>query len=199
MSFLRLFPLSLFFLLLVWGVLCVSDVSETAEASSSAPLVLDAVVLDNHDGRVRLSCGIRVTDGGPIIDALSEGMDLELVCTGTLNRMRTVLWNETLGVQRFNAVLKGDLLNRKFVLEQNGQRKVFSESAFVDELNRAWARLSFDLGPWSLLDSQERYSVRINVSVKKTEIPSWVRVPLFFWSWDVVPETTYRMETGHLF
>jgi hypothetical protein len=181
------------------GVSSLSVIPENAGASSSAPVILDGVVLDNHDGRVRLSCGVRIADPAPIRDALSEGMDLELVCTGTLHRVRTVLWNETLAEQRFNAVLKGDLLSRRYVLEQEGTRKVFSEDSLAEELNRSWARLDFDLGHWSLIDPGERYVIGINVSLKKTEIPAWVRLPLFFWSWDVVPETSYRMETGHLF
>ena len=194
-SFFRLLPLWIF-LGLPLGF--AGPNIEPAEASP-ASLVLDDVVLDNRDGRVKLGCGVRVEDETSIREALADGMDLEMVCTGTLSRVRTAMWDETLGVQRFKAELKGDLLNRQVILSQEGRRKVFSETALAEELNRAWARLNFDLGPWSLIDRQERYVVRINVTLKKTEIPAWVRVPLFFWSWDVVPEADYRMEIGHRF
>jgi hypothetical protein len=65
----------------------------------------------------------------------------------------------------------------------------------IQELfNKAWDQLTLDLGSWSALQRGDSYSLRLEIRLSRSDIPAWLRYSLFFWSWDVIQPTTYRLD-----
>ena len=53
--------------------------------------------------------------------------------------------------------------------------------------------------PWTSAPSScwsggRDYTVDLDVALKFDDVPPWLRSALFFWNWNAVPVTRYRME-----
>jgi hypothetical protein len=70
----------------------------------------------------------------------------------------------------------------------------FDFAALQDELNHFWSRLSLPMGSWESIERGKAYRVVLKFSVTRTNVPGWVSKPLFFVSWDLVPEVAYVLD-----
>jgi hypothetical protein len=90
--------------------------------------------------------------------------------------------------------LSRDELAQEYVLHLPGAEKPLRSKDLAPLLDKAWGAVAMDLGSWSLLAPGHDYALRLRISLKRLDVPAWLRYAVFFWSWDVLPETNYQQE-----
>lgn len=160
----------------------------------ASTLQLKNLVLDNQAGAIMARFGIVLQSNSVVEDALLNGGRLKLVCEGRLLEHRSVWMDSVVAGKTYSNKLYYDFLEKMFVLEKEGSDKIFKNKTLNLLLREEWKTMVLDLGPWSTLKRGERYKLRLKVSIDQTDVPSWLRNTLFFWSWDVVPSATYQLD-----
>ena len=158
------------------------------------PLILNDLVVDNSNGTMTVHYGVQVEDAPAIEQALSEGLKLRFVGHVALYKKRSLWWNEFLVENDFVCDLREDTLKQEVVLVIDDQETRFPMSELARVFQERLEHLVTPLGPWSMVDKKTTYIVRLTLTMSRIDVPVWIRVPLFFWSWDLVPETTFEME-----
>ncbi len=150
-------------------------------------------VLDNRDGNImiRFSLELNKRDRDLIQAMLQDGARLRLICSAALYRKRDFWTSKKLAEGVLDSQLRADELSQRFVLKTpDGE----TQDKTLDKLlRRAWADIQLNLGPFSLLQRGNEYFLDLDVTLKKDEIPAWMRWSLFFRSWEAVPGARYQM------
>ncbi|MFP4392368.1 MAG: DUF4390 domain-containing protein [Desulfohalobiaceae bacterium] len=152
------------------------------------------VVLDNVSGSIQVNFGIEVLDVHALEEHLSEGLVLQMVCKAKLIRNRRWWMDKLLHQEEQKFELKSQPLQDSYVLQRKGWENNLKDQDLGQLLNKAWSRLRLQLGSWEELKSGEDYAIELHLSLKRSNVPWWLRKSLFFWSWDLVPEKNYRMD-----
>lgn len=160
-------------------------------------LILNDLVVDNSNGTMTVHYGVLVEDAPAIEQALSEGLKLRFIGHVALYEKRSLWWNEFLVENNFVCDLREDTLKQEVVLVIDDQETRFPMSEFARVFQERLEHLVTPLGPWSMVDKKTTYIVRLTLTMSRIDVPVWIRVPLFFWSWDLVPETTFEMEFAY--
>lgn len=186
MVYFRLLPL--FWLLLLAGGLTFPSQVRAQD------LELKNMALDNVSGSIQLSYGIQVLEVQALEEHLSEGLVLRLQCRAKLIRDRRWWWDALLQEEQQEFQLRTQRLQGKYVLSSKQQDKALKGKDLGQLLQRGWSGMKLRLGKWEQLEPEQDYAVVIKLSLKRSNVPWWLRKALFFWSWDVVPEQKYRMD-----
>lgn len=161
--------------------------------SYAEAIALKNMVMDNQAGSITARFGIHINNKDKIQKALQNGINLKLECNGMLYRHKSLWPDIKIGTAFYTNQLYYDSLSNEYVLEQPGRKNPIRDKSLELLLERGWATLVLDLGPWSLLERGVRYQLSLKVKLDQDEVPSWLRYTLFFWSWDVVPSATYQL------
>ncbi len=167
-----------------------------ASAMADQALDLNNLVLDNQAGQITVRFGVSAPPA-PLREAMAEGSSLGLVCTATLERVRGVLPDADLAEGEYVSVLGRDELAQEYVLHLPGVEKPVRSKDLPALLDKAWGAVTMDLGSWDLLTPGHSYNLSLTISLKRRDVPAWLRYSLFFWSWDVLPETNYQLEFNY--
>ena len=159
-------------------------------------LDLNNLVLDNQAGQITVRFGVTAPPG-PLREALAEGSTLGLVCTATLERVRGVFFDVDVAEGEYVSELTRDELAQEYVLRLPGVEKPVRSKDLPALLDKAWGSVTMDLGSWGLLMPGQTYTLNLTTSLKRRDVPAWLRYSLFFWSWDVLPETNYQLEFSY--
>jgi len=180
------------------AALCLAALLVLAGVASAAAQALDLnnLVLDNQAGQITVRFGVSAP-AAPLREALAEGASLGLVCKATLERVRGVLPNSDLVEGEYVSVLERDELAQEYVLRLPGVEKPVRSKDLPALLNKAWGSVTMDLGSWGLLAPGHAYTLSLAISLKRRDVPAWLRYSLFFWSWDVLPETNYQLQFNY--
>lgn len=165
-----------------------------SSSASASTLQLKNLVLDNQAGAIMARFGIELQTDTQVEEALLNGIRLKLECEARLFEHRS-MWpdSEVAGKEYFNK-LYYDSLSKQFVLEKPGADKVYKNKSLTILLREEWKTIILDLGPWSTLQREERYKLRLKVRLDQTDVPDWLKNTLFFWSWDIIPSATYQLD-----
>lgn len=164
-----------------------------AGAAQAQSLALSNLVVDNQAGTLMARFGVTVEGSASLIDQLQAGATLALSCKARLAKPGGLLGGTHIAETGMQSRLKYDPLTREYVLQLPG-REAPLRGASLDELLRSgWGELALDLGSWRQLQSGQDYSIALEIKLSQAEIPSWLRRNLFFWSWDVIPATSYQL------
>lgn len=167
----------------------------TARAADQV-LDLNNLVLDNQAGQITVRFGVSAPPA-PLREALAEGAGLGLVCTASLERVRGVLPDADVAEGEYISELTRDELAQEYVLRLPGVEKPVRSKDLGALLDKAWGAVTMDLGSWDLLAPGHTYALSLTISLKRRDVPAWLRYSLFFWSWDVLPETNYQLEFSY--
>ncbi|WP_320171719.1 DUF4390 domain-containing protein [Maridesulfovibrio sp.] len=174
--------------LIIWlSVLC-------ALPAHASTLQLTNLVLDNQAGAIMARFGIELQTDTKVEEALLNGVRLKLECRARLLEHRNIWTDSEVAGKTYSNRLYYDSLAKQFVLEKQGSDKIYKNPSLSILLREEWKNIVLDLGPWSTLQRGERYNLRLKVRLDQTDVPAWLRNTLFFWSWDVVPSATYRLD-----
>jgi len=180
----------IFFGALLWCL----GMPASARANS---LVLDDLVVDNSNGTMTVHYGVRIDTVEPIRIALKQGLRLRFTGAVSLYKKRSLWWDESLADNVFVCDLWEDALTQEGVLRWDTGEIRFPIASLAEHLHAKLHRLTTPIGPWSLIHKGNIYRVRLRLSLGRVGVPVWIRVPLFFWSWDLVPDNTFHMEFSY--
>ena len=165
-----------------------------APALRADPISLTDLGVDNAQGSVSVGFSIAVNDLAPLMEALQNGGHYEVNCFGKLYKRRMGFWDAFLSEAQYSCTVESKPIAREcLVTDQRGTQTLDFEG-LQDELNRFWSRLSLPMGSWDSIERGQAYRVVLAFSVKRTNVPGWVSKPLFFVSWDLVPEVVYTLD-----
>jgi hypothetical protein len=179
--------LRIFFACILFILLFCSDVS--AEFISIGNLGVD-----NAEGSVSVGFNIVVNDIDPLLQALQDGGEYELICAGTLYHRRAGFWNTQLAESSYNCSLSANPIARECVVRDYRGSHTFEFSDLRTDLNRFWADLALSMGSWDMVERNRLYRVMLTFRIKRTNAPPWVSRSLFFVNWDLLPEVVYELE-----
>jgi len=181
--------------LVFWGMLwCCLGMPATGWANS---LVLDDLVVDNSNGTMTVRYGVRIDAVEPIRSALDQGLRLRFTGVASLYKKRSLWWDKSLAENVFTCDVWEDALTQEGVLCSGAEEIRFPIAELAEHLHARLHYLTIAIGPWSLIHKGNIYRVRLRLSLSRVDVPVWIRVPLFFWSWDLVPDNTFHMEFAY--
>jgi hypothetical protein len=156
-------------------------------------LTLKNLVVDNQAGSIMVRFGVGVDGVQGIVQSLESGATLGLRCQARL--VQEHFWyNAKISSTDFVSLVRWDALTKEYVLELPGREQPLQDKDIQELFNKAWDQLTLDLGSWSALQRGDSYSLRLEIRLSRSDIPAWLRYSLFFWSWDVIQPTTYRLD-----
>jgi len=166
----------------------------TASAQGEG-LHLNNLVLDNQAGEVTARFGVDVVGLEKVRQALEEeGAVLGLICTATIERKRSVWMNADMADTELISRLSKDVLSNEYVLSMPGNPEPLRSKELAPLLEKAWGAITLSLGPWSMFKTGNDYVLDLSIELKRSDVPAWLQYTLFFWSWDVFPGASYRLD-----
>jgi hypothetical protein len=160
----------------------------------AAGLELANLTLDNRGGNLSVHFGLKVEGLAAVKAALDQGSELALRCRVDVRRVRTLFFDSRVAGLDFESRLKADGLAQEYSVELPGGGNPLRGKDLETLLVKAWGNVNLDLGPWKALTSGHAYALSLDVSLKRADVPGWIRVAAFFWSWDVLPTTHYEQD-----
>jgi hypothetical protein len=156
-------------------------------------LELKNLVVDNQAGSIMVRFGVRVDGVQDIVHSLETGATLGLRCKARL--VREQFWfNDKIAESLFVSLVRWNALTKQYVLEMPGREQPLKNKDIQELLNGSWDKLTMDLGSWGALERGDDYSLRLEIRLSRADVPAWLRYSLFFWSWDVIKPTNYRLD-----
>lgn len=166
----------------------------SASSLWASSITVSDLGVDNAEGAVSVGFSIVVNDVAPLMNALREGGDYEVRCTSKLFNRRAGFWNSFLAEGEYTCLISSRPIARECIVQDRRGPHTIEFSELQAELNRFWSRLSIPLGERDMVQRGKAYRVEMNFKVTRTNISSWVSKPLFFVSWDLVPESIYQFD-----
>ena len=158
---------------------------------------LENLVLDNQSGDMRVRFGLTLQGIDTVREVLEDGAQLGLECHAELYRKRSGLWDEKVAGNQLLHVIKRNPLTKEFLVFPQAGAEPVRGTDLEELLGVVWEKLSINMGPWNRMRPGHVYVLDLRVSISHQEVPAWVRTALFFRSWDVVEESTYRLEFSY--
>ncbi len=174
----------------VWLFLCVG----LLRAES---MTLDDLVVDNANGTMTVHYGVQVHDIEAVRSALAQGLHLRFTGTATLYKKRSLWWDEFLAENVIACDLWQDVLKQEVVFRHGGEESRFPFAHLAEQLAARLHRFSLPVGSWNLIKRGNVYEIRLRLSLGREDVPAWIRIPLFFWSWDLFPDSIFQMEFSY--
>ncbi len=159
----------------------------------SQEVMLKNLVLDNVAGIVQLRFGIKTVDASELKEYLQEGVILRLQCSAKLKANKSLWWDETLREEKVAFELKNNPLTRKYVLRNVTENRTMQNKDLETLIRSNWGNMVLEMGRWPKAPQGREYVLELKVRLERADIPVWLKRALFFWSWEVVPVKTYRM------
>lgn len=150
--------------------------------------------VDNAQGLVSVGFSIVVADIDPLLRALQEGGEYEVVCTGKLYHRRAGIWNEQLAEASYTCSLSAKPIARECLVRDYRGNHTVDFAELSTDLNHFWSALSLSMGSWEEVERNRLYRVVLTFRVKRTNVPQWVSRSLFFVDWDLLPEAVYELQ-----
>lgn len=174
--------------------LVMMPVSASAQGGT---LELGNLILDNQAGNITVRFGVRVDGLEALEHVLGEGSTVALVCKGGVYQRKSLWLDKEIAEIRWQSTLHRDVLARDYVLDLPGSDKPLRSKNLGELLHDGWERLAMVVGPWSDLTSGAEYSLDLNFSLARTDVPTWLRYIVFFKSWDVYPPVSYQLDFSY--
>lgn len=154
-------------------------------------------VLDKKKGRIKVNFGVELKNIQKLNKYLSEGSPLKLTCTGRLFKNRTFWMDKKLKDTKFTFKLDYNPLTQKYALSNLANKNSSRSSNLKKLLNKYWNELELEMGEWASIPKGNDYTLQLQVSLKRGEIPGWLEVMLFFWSWDQLSSKIYEIDFSY--
>lgn len=162
--------------------------------SHAQGLVLANLVVDNQEGAILIRFGVEVEGTSQIAELLRDGESLELHCSATLLRERSLWLDKTVSSTALELSLRHDPLSMLFVAETPGGGPPMTHPDLTALLGKAWAEISLNLGDWKDLSRGREYSLLLEIKLNRLDVPVWLKRSLFFWDWEATPATRYQLD-----
>ncbi|MBI4806735.1 MAG: DUF4390 domain-containing protein [Desulfovibrio sp.] len=158
---------------------------------------LTNLVIDNHEGRVKVRFGVDIQGEDIVRGALEKGEVLALECKARLSQKRTYAWN--------SSVSKATLLSQ-LILHDGGPYEILHPGTSREHyrgrslpllMKEAWGAMSMDLGGWDQLSRGNAYSLTLEIRLVRQDVSSFLKGALFFWNFDAIPPAIYQLDFSY--
>lgn len=182
-----------------YRILITITLALTLNLFSASVLRADSISLtdlgvDNAQGSVSVGFSVVIDDMAPLMEALQNGGQYEVRCFAKLYKRRLGFWDAFMGEAEYSCEVTSKPIARECVVTDHRGSQTFDFAGLQDELNNFWSRMSLPMGSWDVIERGQAYRVVLTFSVTRTNVPGWVSKPLFFVSWDLVPEVVYVLD-----
>jgi len=160
-------------------------------------LELGSLILDNQQGHVGVRFGVRVSGLDELREELDAGTTLVLSCAAKVSDRGRLLLDKRLAQAEWSSSLSKDVLANEYVLQLPGEGKPRRDKDLASVLQAGWGALAMDLGPWAALPPGHDYRLRLDISLDRTDVPTWLRYVVFFWSFDLYPPASYELDFSY--
>ena len=150
--------------------------------------------LDMRGGKLVLSLPLSVDNEDSLGEMLRDGSTMELSINVTIQRKRTLWFNESIYEEIFSFLLRHDPLSREYRMSAPGAEQVSQDKSLRSLLTRTWKILKLPLADEALFRPESDYQVKIQLSLKHTALPPWLDRTLVFWNKDVVNPISLELE-----
>lgn len=157
-------------------------------------LTLKNLVMDNQAGSLMVRFGVEVEGLQEVAVNLENGVKVAFVCTAKLYEGAGWWFDSLLSKTRYESFLSFDPLTNEYKLKLPGEKNELRDKDLPALVKRCWSAIDLDMGPWSVLERGEKYSLRMETKLEQRDVPKWLKKTLFFWSWDVVPSAVYNLD-----
>lgn len=164
------------------------------QAARASSISVSDLGVDNAAGAVSVGFSIVVNDMAPLMEALKNGGDYEVRCTSKLYHRRAGFWDSFLSEAAYSCVISSKPIARECQIRDGHGTHTFPFQGLQEQLNRYWSKLSIPMGSWDMIERGSAYRVVLTFKVTRTNLSAWVSKPLFFVSWDLVPEVVYEFD-----
>ena len=155
--------------------------------------ILADMGVDNRDGSASIGFNISIEDIAPLLDAMQSGGEFEVTCEAELFRHRPAFWSSFMGKAVYTCQMISNPMARECVVRDQRGTHTFPFNTLRDNLNDFWTGVSLPLVPWEQIERNNLYKVRMTFKILRTNMPQWISKPLFFVTWDLIPETEYEL------
>lgn len=162
-----------------------------AIAAQPERLILRAFSVATEGETMVLRVAVDIDDREALRNLLRDGAQLKLTLAATLKRSRTLMPAEEVGVVVAEILMRHDPLTREFEFSTSPDLPHRRDRNFNRLMDATLERLRLPLAPAAGLAQGESYTLSLTCGLRHTQVPPWLEKTLFFWSWDVVPESTY--------
>ncbi|MBF0481644.1 MAG: DUF4390 domain-containing protein [Desulfovibrionaceae bacterium] len=154
---------------------------------------LSNLIVDNSGGSISVLFGVQFANPQAIEAALSEGAQLDLVCTARLAAKRDYWFDREIGRTESVSHLLKIAPSQYRIVTPDGEGPLTGQD-FPALLAAAFEDFSMTLGPGNMLNRGGSYSLSMEIRLERPNISPWLNKSLFFWSFDAAPPARYRLD-----
>jgi len=176
---------------LLGTTLCLAMLTGAAQAQS---LMLKAPSLANMHGRLTARFGVAVEEIPILKGELDDGVQLVLKCRIRLSKDNDYWLDNKVSEANFKSEIKYDALAQEYVMTLPDREKPLKSKDLKQILTKGWGTIETILGPWTLLDRGQKYSLRVSTSMNEKDAPEGVMRFIYFWSWDAGSNNTFQLD-----
>ena len=162
-------------------------------SSTASGFELRGFVLDNTNETAEIGFGLDLPDASIVRSALDDGDELELTCRAELHRMRSYMWDERIGSGTYICNMSKDMLKGSYVFQFSDEKIVLDKIA-KKSMQQIFNSIRIPLCSWDNILPGKKYSVSLEITLKISDVPGWIKSTLFFWSWNLIDPVYYEMQ-----
>ncbi|QGY39428.1 DUF4390 domain-containing protein [Pseudodesulfovibrio cashew] len=175
-------------LLLVWLAVILSAGTAWAQTLS-----LRAPAIADENGSLTVRFGVSVVELPVLKGELEDGAELALKCMVKLFKVREYWLDGSVASGSFESVIRFDRLAQEFVMTVPGRTVPLRNGNLPALLSEGWGTIRTVLGPWSMLEHGQNYSLRLITTMNEVDAPEGLERFLYFWSWDAGSDNTFHL------
>lgn len=165
----------------------------SATGAMAQTLSLMAPAIANENGSLTARFGVTVVEKPILKGELEDGSELVLKCAIELFEELDYWFDSTVSSASFESTLKYDQLTKEFVMTVPGRTQPFRDKDIESLLKRGWSTIKIKLGPWSMLERGQAYSLRLITTMNEAGAPEGLSRFIYFWSWDAGADNTFHL------
>ncbi|BCS89159.1 DUF4390 domain-containing protein [Pseudodesulfovibrio sediminis] len=157
-------------------------------------LTLTAPSLANVRGRLTARFGVSVAELPVLKGELMDGDVLVLKCRVGLYKDSAYWLDDEISMAYFWSSVKYDTATNEFVMKLASEEALLRGSDLGQLLARGWSKLEIQLGSWALLDRGQKYSLKIDTSLKEQGAHEGLMRYVFFWDWESGSDNSFQLD-----
>lgn len=165
----------------------------SASGAMAQTLSLMAPAIANDNGSLTARFGVTVVEKPILKGELEDGAVLVLKCAIELFEEMDYWLDSTVSAASFESTLKYDQLTKEFVMTVPGRETPLRDKDIESLLRKGWASIKIKLGPWSMLERGQAYSLRLITTMNEAGAPEGFSRFIYFWSWDAGADNTFHL------
>lgn len=176
-------------------LLCLGSTPAAGQKGVRPSFILNSLNLNETTGGMNLEAYVALRHTEPIEDGLMEGALLNLEISALLERRHSLRPNSSLSSASLLYQIRFDPVSREFVLLRPDLPPL-RQRRLSHLLENVLADMVLFL-PLEKAARPGKYRASLKLGLRQADIPPLIERTLFFWSWEVIPPTTFSLDYLH--